>query len=333
MNIRALLESASTPGLPWLKDALQAAVELEFFTLPPYLTAMWSIKDENHVAADIIREVAYEEMQHMALACNMLAAIGGTPRINRPPSIPEYPRPMPGGVKPQLIIGLSGLTKAAVDVFMAIEEPEVIVPLPALEMIQETFPRIGAFYEAIQRAFHEVNPAINVERQITGPLAPMVVANLKDVENAISLIRVQGEGTNVSPAVDSPTHLAHYYLFKELKKERKLVYDPAAKTYQPTPMPFPDTYPVAPVPAGGYRYDEVKPQAAALLRQFDHAYTKLLDELQSAWTGSGQAALLRAAEWMFSLVGPARALMDIPIPGTNPPVTYGPNFRYLGTSD
>ena len=330
MNILELLESAPEPDLAWLKDALQAAVELEFFTLPPYLTAMWSIKDENHDAANIIREVVYEEMQHMALACNMLTAIGGRPRINRPPSIPEYPRPMPGGVKPQLIIGLSGLTKAAVDVFMAIEEPEVIVPMPELEAIQETFPRIGAFYEAVQNAFHKVNPPINVARQITGPLAPMVVANLKDVDHAITLIRVQGEGTNVSASVDSPEHLAHYYLFKELKKERKLVYDPVTNTYRATPMPFPDTYPVAPVPAGGYRYEEVKPEAAALLRQFDDVYTHVLDELQSAWDSSGQAGLLRAVEWMFSLAGPARALMAIPIPGTDPLLAYGPNFRYLG---
>lgn len=56
--------------------------------------------EEGHHAAKTIREVVYEEMQHMALACNMLAAIGSTPRINDPQSIPTYPHPMPGGVRP-----------------------------------------------------------------------------------------------------------------------------------------------------------------------------------------------------------------------------------------
>ena len=29
----------------WLKESLQAAIELELSTLPPYLCAMWSIRD------------------------------------------------------------------------------------------------------------------------------------------------------------------------------------------------------------------------------------------------------------------------------------------------
>ena len=95
------------------------------------------------------------------------------------------------------------------------------------------------------------------------------------------------------------------------------------------PLPFPDVYPVAQVPADGYHYDEVQQDAALLLREFDDAYTHLLDELQSAWEGGGQAALLRAIEWMFSLADPARRLMAIPIPGTDPALHYGPNFRYL----
>ena len=32
-------------NIEWLRNMLQFAVELEFDTLPPYLFAMWSIKD------------------------------------------------------------------------------------------------------------------------------------------------------------------------------------------------------------------------------------------------------------------------------------------------
>jgi hypothetical protein len=328
MSIFELMQPSATRNLAWLHDALQAAVELEFFTLPPYLTAMWSIKDQEHDAAGTIRAVVEEEMTHMALAANLLAAIGGTPRINRPPAIPEYPRPMPGGVKPQLVIGLQGLTKDLVRVFMLIEEPaEPLVFPEAFEALGETFPRIGAFYDAVQETFHQLNPPIDVPRQIAAPLAPLVVADLDDVDRAIDLIRTQGEGSGVSPADESPTDLAHFYRFQEIERGQRLEYDVLKKTYRwRGSLPFPDVYPVAPVPAGGYREEEVHPDVALLLRQFDHAYTNLLDELQHAWQGGGQAAMWRAIPWMFALKEPARGLMAITIPGTQQ--TYGPNFRY-----
>jgi hypothetical protein len=159
-----------------------------------------------------------------------------------------------------------------------------------------------------------------------------VVGTLDDVDHAIHLIRVQGEGTNVSPADESPRDLAHFYRFQELERERKLEYDPQTKKHRwGERFAFPDVYPVAQVPAGGYRYDEVLPEVAAPLRQFDRAYAHLLDHLQSAWEGGGQGALWRAVEGMFALQAPARALMAIAIPGTRPALTYGPNFRYLGT--
>jgi len=67
--------------LSMLRAALQAAVTLEFSTLPPYLTAIWSVKDPLHLVADSILNILQEEMLHMALSCNMLVAIGGRPEI------------------------------------------------------------------------------------------------------------------------------------------------------------------------------------------------------------------------------------------------------------
>lgn len=331
MAILELMRAAGKRDRAWLCAALQAAVELEFFTIPPYLTAMWSICDQKHPAAATLRAVVYEEMEHMALACNMLAAVGGTPVLNRPPAVPAYPRPLPGGVKPHLTVSLCGLTRDLVGVFMQIEEPEEVLKFPeALLRLPETFPRIGAFYEAVRQTFRDLRPPLSVDRQLTGPLAPLVVASLEDVDRAVGVIRRQGEGTDVSPAADSPTELAHYYRFQELQKGKKLEYDPQQKTYRwGAKFDFPEVYPVAPVPAGGYRYEEVAADVAGLLRTFDGAYTRLLDELNSAWGSGGQAALWRAVEAMFSLAGPARALMALPIPGTNPPLHYGPNFRYV----
>ncbi|NMO90363.1 ferritin-like domain-containing protein [Actinomycetospora sp. TBRC 11914] len=97
----------------WLHTALQAAVELELATIPPYLCAMWSVDDPNGTdpVRALIKSIAVEEMGHMATACNLLTAIGGTPQINTAAAVPQYPGPLPGGVHPGLTIPLSGLTK------------------------------------------------------------------------------------------------------------------------------------------------------------------------------------------------------------------------------
>src|SRR5262245_41189128 len=58
MKIVELMEVAPADhDLPWLKEALQAAVQLEFATIPPYLCAMWSVKDTGSAAYRLIREI------------------------------------------------------------------------------------------------------------------------------------------------------------------------------------------------------------------------------------------------------------------------------------
>jgi len=71
-----------------LQRCLQMAIELELSTLPPYLSALYSMdpnaKLPNHANEQIIaliRSIVHQEMTHLALACNLLRAIGGTPRI------------------------------------------------------------------------------------------------------------------------------------------------------------------------------------------------------------------------------------------------------------
>jgi hypothetical protein len=64
-----------------LKQGLQAAIELELATLPPYLCGLWSIKSQDGPAFNLIESVALEEMLHMGLSCNMLVGIGGHRRF------------------------------------------------------------------------------------------------------------------------------------------------------------------------------------------------------------------------------------------------------------
>lgn len=58
MRIVELMQVPSSQhDLVWLKEALQAAIELELATLPPYLCAMWSIKAGEGEVYDLIQDI------------------------------------------------------------------------------------------------------------------------------------------------------------------------------------------------------------------------------------------------------------------------------------
>ncbi|MBC7909302.1 MAG: hypothetical protein H7Y30_02310 [Pyrinomonadaceae bacterium] len=110
-----------------LMVALQQAIELEHSTIPPYLTALYSIKPgANEEVAELIRSVVIEEMLHMALVCNIVVSLGGSPQIGKPGFVPNYPGPLPGGLLGGLTVRLRRCSIEQIrDVFMFIEKPEV----------------------------------------------------------------------------------------------------------------------------------------------------------------------------------------------------------------
>src|SRR3954452_10608985 len=126
-----------------LQTALQAAVMLEHATLPPYLYALWSLSGNDAIAL-LMGPIVMQEMGHMALACNILNAIGGSPAIDQPGFVPTYPGPLPGGVEDDLRVPLAPFSIDLVhDVFMVIEEPEDPIALRAAAADDIT---IGEFY-------------------------------------------------------------------------------------------------------------------------------------------------------------------------------------------
>ena len=80
-----------------LYQHLQWAIEVEHFTIPPYLCALYSIPErgDNVESARIIQSVVMEEMLHMTLVANIMNAVGATPIVNKPGFIPKYPCPLP----------------------------------------------------------------------------------------------------------------------------------------------------------------------------------------------------------------------------------------------
>ena len=88
------------PDLVELKRMLAAAIQLEHATIPPYLTALYSIHAETNIeATQVIRAVLVEEMLHMTLSANLLNAIGGHPNLLDDQFMPNYPALLPDGEK------------------------------------------------------------------------------------------------------------------------------------------------------------------------------------------------------------------------------------------
>ena len=68
-----------------LKEHLQGAVDLEFWTIPFYMSAMYSIKDRSLPAYQMLRTVVNQEMLHLQCAANIANAYGLSPTIHNPP--------------------------------------------------------------------------------------------------------------------------------------------------------------------------------------------------------------------------------------------------------
>lgn len=62
-----------------LQAHLQAAVDLEFWTIPFYMSAMYSIKDPASIAYQLILSVVNQEMLHVQLASNIANSFGLSP--------------------------------------------------------------------------------------------------------------------------------------------------------------------------------------------------------------------------------------------------------------
>ncbi|MCA6065916.1 ferritin-like protein [Chryseobacterium sp. RG1] len=107
---------------PILQDLLQTAILIEHSTIPPYLTALYSIKDgTNALASQIIRSVAVEEMLHMIMVCNVMNAVNIQPSVNRPQNYPSYPMKLPMNV--DFYVGLETFSTNSITTFIAIESP------------------------------------------------------------------------------------------------------------------------------------------------------------------------------------------------------------------
>ena len=328
-----------------LRQHLQWAIEFEHCTLPPYLCALYSIKDgHNREAAEVIHSVFIEEMLHLTLAANLLNAVGGSPQLDTPRIIPSYPAYLPHSSR-SFLIPLMKFSKEALEVFLQIERPSLVAS-PAED---DRFHTVGQFYEALEeglvrlsndlgeRALFSGDPA----RQVTDRLyyggsgRIIAVHDLKSALAALEEIVGQGEGLQHEKIWDGDRDMfhperpqvAHYFRFNQLLLGRR--YQPgdtpqSGPTGEPIPVEWDAVHDMRPnprtsdCPDGSEIHEE--------LEAFNHAYSSCLHLLHRSFNRSPRL-LAVATGAMYGLKEHAVRLMTLPTGDGS--TTVGPSFEYV----
>jgi hypothetical protein len=324
-----------------VRAALLGAVRLELSTIPPYLTALYSLEPKTNVQiAQIIRSIVLEEMLHMCIACNILNAVGGHPTINTPGFPPQYPGQLPMGIgsepgKP-FIVPLQKFSKKLVhDVFMVIEEPEDTIHIRKTTDLRPEYHTIGQFYTALHEKIQELGETIftgDARLQVTGWFPPdelFPIHDEDDASRAIEVIMKQGEGTRISPK-DAEGDYAHYYRFEEIFKGKHLEPNPdvpSGYSFTGPAIPYDEdgVYPMIDNPSTV----KLPPHTlvARYADQFDQTYTMLLNALHATFNGEPKQ-LDAAIGLMYTLRLQAQELMQTPIPG-HENVNAGPRWKFV----
>ncbi len=347
-----------------LRELLQVALQVEFSTIPPYLTALYSIKDKSSPAYQLVRGVVMEEMVHLNLAGNLLNAVGGTPRlvVTRGEEVvfpPRYPQHLSekaadGGPYLQLMPASRELFR---ETFMRIEQPAQ----PDAPAQEDEFTTIGQLYLAVEKLFRrydEVCGEYRTEYQSddwnfgNNGGTVIVVDSLRTALEAINEVVEQGEGADLTnrPADQK-------YEIKQPWGQYEYYGPRADGTYGPvlgTPLemshyfkfkaiadgttPLPPVYPMTPNPGRVGQYEN--PVAQRLSDMFDLCYSELVDQLEIALGGrrdegswDREAFFTRVVPLMrVALPVLATQLMQTPVVApaytTVDPVA-GPAFRYV----
>ena len=317
---------------------LQTALQLEWSTIPTYLTTLYSIPDGCNIEIyNLIRLVVMQEMFHFALVGNMLIALGEVPEIDSPKFAPSYPGNLPGCVLPGVNVTLEKLSlKHIHDVLMMIELPthtEVID-----EMIHDTLFTIGALYDEIKGCIRDLpNDIFNastkehqVKWQHWDPNSIIgTLSAITDKDSAIAAIDTivsQGEGAGLLNPMDIEGRTyAHFFKFEEIYCGRhiKQVSD-NEYSYSGYPIFF-DPMGVAPMRSNPHTRN-LPPNTVCYTesRVFHNAYRNFLRKLQEVFNGKPEDIFV-AIELMEALQLNAKRLMWIDFDGTQ---TCGPVWDY-----
>jgi len=214
-----------------LQAHLQVACVLEWGTIPLYLFGRYGLLPGDYAGlgpSKLIASVVQEEMLHLALAGNMLKAVGGTPLLYSAQPFPIYPVEMPHHSN-HFVLTLYPADFEQIQLYCAVEKPAEADAPPQ----PDNYDTIGQFYAAIIEAFRQLGNGIFVntsaDYQLFGPDGVYAgnetggLVLVKDVDSAVeaaTIIVEQGEGNNQSQFEDpSDTEVAHYFRFQAILQQ------------------------------------------------------------------------------------------------------------------
>lgn len=246
-----------------LRYYLTQAMVIEHATLPPYLTALYSLKPGSNLEAfHIIRNIAVEEMLHLTLAANVFNAVGGEIEgvLTNPDFVPTYPTLLPTNPEPEdsFEVPLGKFSQKTVETFLQIErakhvdDDQPIVESRRKQMARRTifkwlgkeedlrYYSIGLFYTEIIRGLTALDKQYKKEgrnlftgdpsKQITreyyynGAGDIVKVTDLNSALKAMYVIQTQGEGSGSDTIYDAEKELCHYYRFQQLTMDQPQYY-------------------------------------------------------------------------------------------------------------
>ncbi|WFU44160.1 ferritin-like protein [Bradyrhizobium sp. CB82] len=295
-----------------LGGLLQHALQLEFATIPTYLSAVFSLTPANTKISELILRAAIEEMLHMTAVANLMNAIGVAPDIVA--AVPDYPCQLTI-LDPPLKLDLRSFSYDLVkDLFMQIETPEEPVHYPMA--LAAGRPRtIGQFYEGIieiidrdtipglfgnatrdaykqREVVPNFRPIAYISNQDTDtyPLKNDINFRITDKASAVRHLRWvvgQGEGTAPFNPLTAEGIPAHFYRFESIIKQRFLVKDERVKTlgysFSGGDLPFDETG-VHEFVTNTKAADFAGNQAVSRqMKRFNDSYTSMVNSLQQAF--------------------------------------------------
>ncbi len=343
---------------------LGEASQLEHMLMCEYLFAVFSLKRDvsEGITAEqleaikrwdrVISSVAAQEMLHLALASNMLSAIGSSAHFNRP-NFPQQSKYFPSGVKVALLPfgrdallhflylerpeGLEREDAAILEGRSVEEEPHVVITSQELVPEPEEFATVGHLYRGIELGFQHLIEKQGEQQIFIGPPRAqatqqyfawpelVAVTNLNSAIQAIETIVEEGEGAR------GDWQHAHYGKFLQVYNEYQ-----ALKQQDPS---FEPTRPVRPAfvrqPADTGPVDLISdPVTAGVSNLFNASYATLLSILNRFFLHGGESdeefKMLSdiSVDMMFNVIRPVGTLLTtLPIGPHLPGVMAGASFE------
>jgi CDGSH-type Zn-finger protein/uncharacterized Fe-S cluster protein YjdI len=339
---------------------LAEAAEIEHGLMCCYLYAAYSLKDGDAegLSADeraavarwrsAIVDVAIDEMLHLSLASNLLAAVGSSPHFQRQ-NFPVSPGYHPAGV----VVSLAPFCRATLDHFVFLERPEGTAEpdgagfeppvryerggLPdRLVPTAQDYTTVGHLYRGIRAGLEQLSVKLGEKALFVGDPAAQVgtdiapidglvkVTDLASALRAIDIIVEQGEG--------APGHheKSHYARFVRVRDEFEALTRARPSFAPANPVPRNPVMRKPPEPAGKVHIED--PSTARVLDLGNAVYAFALKCLARAFgqaddPPAARARLVEASLTAMRDLAPTMQLLaTMPAGPSHPGVTAGLTF-------